>query len=412
MSDEPKKGITRREMLKWTAAAGTGLVIGASGLAPVFNWMEQKGEARRTHENAESETVAFHGVHQAGIVTPQQTFVYLVAFDLSTDRRSEVIALLKNWTVLAEKFAKGRLEKNPGNQWLPPKDTGESLDLGPARLTVTFGFGPSFFIKDGKDRYGLAAKKPKHLKDIPRMPREAIDASKSGGDVCVQVCADDKQVAFHAVRGLINEAVGKATVRWMQEGFLSMPDGKTPRNLFGFKDGTANRSLASRSAQETHLWCGSDEPGWMRGGTYMAYRKIQMFLDVWDRSSIKDQEDTFGRKKESGAPYGKKHEHDPVDLQRMPADAHVRLARSTGQQMLRRGYSYTDGIDPKTGAINAGLLFISFQRNPDQQFIPMLRLLSDKDALNEYTKHIASAMFACPRGIKKGEYIAQALFEG
>jgi deferrochelatase/peroxidase EfeB len=234
----------------------------------------------------------------------------------------------------------------------------------------------------------------------------------AGGDICIQVCADDQQVAFHAVRIFIKSAIGTATLKWMKEGFMSVPDGKTPRNLFGYKDGTANINPKNKEATDRVIWCGQGEPAWLKGGTYMAYRKIRMFLEVWDRSSLKDQEDTFGRKKLSGAPYGKVHEHDEVDMAKLPTDSHVRLTHSTGQKIFRRAYSYTDGIDQKTGNVKAGLLFISFQANPDKQLIPMLRLLSRKDALNEYTKHIGSALFACPRGVRQGEYIAQSLLEG
>nr|WP_281367818.1 Dyp-type peroxidase [Saccharibacillus deserti] len=160
------------------------------------------------------------------------------------------------------------------------------------------------------------------------------------------------------------------------------------------------------------VWCGGDEPAWMRGGSYLAYRKIRMLLEVWDRSSLKDQEDTFGRHKDSGAAYGRSGEFDAVSPAELPADSHVRLAKQDGAQMHRRAYSYTGGIDARTGNVDAGLLFLSYQRNPDKQFVPMLRLMSRTDKLNEYTSHIASGLFACPGGWKPGEYVGQRLLEG
>lgn len=414
MTDDNKKGYTRREMLKITGAAGAGIAIGASGLGSAIHFIDQFAGSEKTSasEKTDKPIVSFYGKHQAGIITPQQTYIYLISFNLDTDSRCEVIKLFKDWTKLSELLVKGKREDGHNNDFLPPKDTGEAQDLGPAHLTITFGFGPTFFVKDGKDRFGLADKRPNHLRDIPHMAHDDLDLEICGGDVCVQACADDQQVAFHTVRNFIKSAIGTATVKWMKEGFISAPDGKTPRNLFGFKDGTANINTKSKEATDRVIWCDQGEPAWMKGGTYMAYRKIRMFLEVWDRSSLKDQEDTFGRKKDSGAAYGKIHEHDGVDMGKLPSASHVRLAHSTGQQIFRRAYSYTDEMDPKTGNVRAGLLFISFQADPDKQFIPMLRLLGQKDALNEYTKHVGSALFACPRGIRQGEYIAQSLLEG
>ncbi|HET7615980.1 MAG TPA: iron uptake transporter deferrochelatase/peroxidase subunit, partial [Bacillales bacterium] len=396
-----EKGYTRREMLKMSAAAGTGLAIGASGFGSLVHVMDHMGAATKAGGKVDESVVPFYGAHQAGIVTPQQTYVYLTAFDIVSDRRGGVIDLLKKWTRQSEHMTKGRLKTEQENKWLPPEDSGEAQDLGPSNLTVTFGFGPTFFSSGGRDRFGIAGRRPKHLRAIEHMPHDDLDESLSGGDLCVQVCGNDQQVVFHAVRHLIRTAVGTAAVKWTKEGFLSAPKGKTPRNLFGFKDGTANVGNANREAMDKVVWAGEDEPDWMADGTYMAFRKIRMYLEVWDRSSLKDQEDTFGRKKASGAPYGKSRENAEIDVSKLPKNSHVRLAKSTGKQIFRRGYSYTDGIDPKTGNVKAGLLFICFQQNPEKSFLPMLRLLSKKDALNEYTKHIASAMFACPRGARK-----------
>jgi len=408
--ENKQPGYTRREILKLSAAAGLGVAVGASGLGTV-GMIVDTFSAKPTSSNKQEKTVIpFYGKHQAGIVTPQQTYLYLASFDITTNDRRELIHLLKTWTKLSERFTQGRNLDATQNDWLPPKDTGEALGLGASRLTITFGFGSSLFNKDGKDRFGLSHRKPLHLKPIPTMPRDAIDPSLSDGDIIVQVCADDQLVAFHAVRNLIKAAVGTATIKWLNAGFLNGKRGETPRNLFGFKDGTANLSINDVKKQNQVIWCGQGEPDWMKGGTYLAYRNIRMFLEIWDLSSLKEQEDTFGRRKLSGAPYGKGHEHDPVDVTKLPKDSHVALAKSTGQEIFRRGYNYSDGIEPKTGNPNAGLQFIRFQKNPQASFVPMLALLSKNDALNEYTKHIGSGLYAIPRGIKKGEYIGQALF--
>ncbi|WP_433945359.1 iron uptake transporter deferrochelatase/peroxidase subunit [Paenibacillus sp. SN-8-1] len=407
--ENPKQSVSRRDFLKLSAIAGTGITLGAAGMGAIMGIVKpENGKVAALSDDR----ISLYGQHQAGIITPQQTYMYLASFHLTGNDRSSVIRLFRDWTKFCDLSTAGGTMKTGDNTLLPPNDTGETLDLPAARLTITFGFGPTFFREEGKDRFGIAAKAPRYLKDIPRMPRENLDPSLSGGDVCIQVCAEDQQVAFHAVRNLIRLSTGYATVNWLQEGFISATPGKTPRNLFGFKDGTANSEHDNSAGYDDVVWAGEGEPDWMKGGSYLAYRKIRMLLEVWDRTSLKDQEDTFGRYKESGAAYGRSGEFDAVDMSQQPGSAHVNLAKQTGQRIHRRAYSYTNGIDPRTGNVDAGLLFLSYQKNPETQFIPMLRMMQSKDKLNEYTSHVASALFACPRGLKEGQYIGQNILEG
>ncbi|WP_442600572.1 iron uptake transporter deferrochelatase/peroxidase subunit [Paenibacillus sp. KN14-4R] len=409
-SKSKKTELSRRDFLKLTAVTGTGIAMGAAGMG-VFMGMASPSEEVKESNQTKGDRIAMYGKHQAGIITPQQTYMYIASFRIIASERADVIRLFRDWTKFCDLSTAGGNMKSGGNPLVPPSDTGETMDLPASKLTVTFGFGPSFFNDGGKDRFGIAAKAPRYLKDIPRMPREKLDLSISGGDVCVQVCADDQQVAFHAVRNFIRLSTGVATLKWMQEGFTSGVGNQTPRNLFGFKDGTANKLHQHTQGYDDVVWADEGEPSWLKGGTYLAYRKIRMLLEVWDRSAYSDQEDTFGRSKESGAPYGAKNEFDTPDISKMPADAHVRLAKESKQQIHRRAYSYTEGVDPRTGHVDAGLLFLSFQKNPDQQLIPMLRLMQNQDKLNAYTSHVASALFACPRGLREGEYIGQSIFE-
>lgn len=407
--DEQK--VSRREIIKMSLLTGTGIAIGATGLGSIATMTEAFG-GEKPNKVQKDNTIPFYGKHQAGIVTPQQTYTYIAALDLQTDELQNVIDLFKQWTQVSAVMSTGKVEYAYENDWLPPKDTGEALGLSAAKLTVTFGLGSTFFQKDDVDRYGISKKKPRNLAPIPAMPRDSLQDPYIGGDVCVQVCADDQQVAFHAIRTIIKMGIGKAEVKWLQSGFISAPKGETPRNLFGFKDGSANVSTKKQDALNRIVWADGDQQDWMNGGSYLAFRRIQMFLEVWDRSSLKDQEDTFGRKKRSGASYGNMEEHDKVKLDKLPSNSHVHIAKSTGQEIYRRAYSYTDGINPKTGSIDAGLAFISYQKSPAKQFLPMLKKMSLQDRLNEYTKHVGSALFACPRGVQKGEYIAQGLLEG
>jgi deferrochelatase/peroxidase EfeB len=307
----------------------------------------------------------------------------------------------------------------------PPDDTGEALGLGPARLTITFGFGPTLFSLNGHDRFGLASKRPVQLADLPPFPSDVLEPDRSGGDIAVQACADDPQVAFHAVRNLARIGRGTAVMRWSQLGFgrtsSTSRAQETPRNLMGFKDGTNNIKLEDEAALAEHVWAGAhDEPAWMRGGSYLVARRIRMLIEVWDRASLGDQEATIGRTKTIGAPLGGHGEFDHVDLAArsrsglptIPADAHIRLAAPTenrGIRILRRGYSFTDGMDPRLGQLDAGLFFIAYQRDPRRQFVPLQRHLARTDALNEYITHTGSAVFACPPGVAPGDYIGGTL---
>ena len=214
-------------------------------------------------------------------------------------------------------------------------------------------------------------------------------------------------------------------MRWSQLGFGRTSSTSraqdTPRNLMGFKDGTNNIKLEDTDALDRHVWVGSsDEPAWMRGGTYLVARRIRMLIEVWDRTTLHDQEQTIGRTKLTGAPLGATHEFDEVDLTAlhddrtpvMPIDAHIRLASpivNDDTRILRRGYSFTDGMDERLGQLDAGLFFISFQRDP-RAFVALQERLGRNDALNEYIAHTGSAVFACPPGVAEQGYIGDRLF--
>ena len=407
-------------MLKTAGAGGIGVLMGASGLGGFLSLTEAAEVKEQTKDS-----IPFYGNHQGGITTGVQDNLYFVALNITTESKTEVIQLFKEWTEAAEQMTKGELLKgSSSNSFIPPKDTGEAADLSPSNLTITFGVGPDFFQKDGKDRFGLKAKQPEELRDLPAFPLDALEDTWSGGDICIQACADDLQVAFHAVRNLVRIARGKAVIHWAQTGFQRTKQAdankKTPRNLFGFKDGTINPNVKKESEMNEKVWVQpGDGPDWLVGGSYMVVRRIQMYIEVWDRTALGEQEKTFGRHRDTGAPLGLKNEFDTADFQvkdehgqlMIPADSHMSLAHGDGkQQILRRAYSYADGMDPKTGSFDAGLLFICFQRNPSKQFIPMQRRLAQNDKLNEYIIHRGSAIFACLPGVKDGGYIGETLF--
>jgi deferrochelatase/peroxidase EfeB len=391
--------LSRRALLGAGAAGGLA-VAGVAGCGS-----EERPTAPR---------VPFRGRHQAGIATPVQDRLHFAAFDV-VGTRADLRDMLREWTVAAERMTAGRLAGRDDNALLPPVDTGEAMGLTPARLTVTFGFGPSLF----DDRFGLARSRPGPLRPIPVLPGDELDAARSGGDLCVQACADDPQVAFHAVRNLARIGRGVVVMRWSQLGFgrtsTTSRAQATPRNLMGFKDGTNNLKGEDAAALHRHVWVGREGLAWLRDGSYLVTRRIRMLIETWDRASLADQEQTIGRTKTEGAPIGGRREHDTVNLRsrRLPVDAHIRLASphtNGGVRILRRGYSFTDGFDDELGQLDAGLFFISYQRDPSQ-FVALQRRLGTSDALNEYIKHTSSALFAVPPGLQsRDDWIGRGLF--
>jgi deferrochelatase/peroxidase EfeB len=405
---------TRRSLLRSAGIGAAGIGLGAGGYLVGQESAEASGSG--------TGSVPFFGQHQAGIDTPAQDRLHFASFDLLTENPAELRELMREWTLAASEMTAGEMIGDVNDlEPAPPDDTGETVGHLPSNLTVTFGFGPGLFERPG---LGLAAKRPAALREIPPLPADELNGLESGGDVCVQACSDDPQVAFHAIRNLARIGRGTVAMRWSQLGFgrtsSTTRAQDTPRNLMGFKDGTVNIKAEDTDAMDRFVWVGGGGPAWMRGGSYMVTRRIRMLLEVWDRSPLEDQEQTIGRAKYSGAPLGGHDEFEPLDfaarqpsgLPAIPVDAHVRLASAQandGERILRRGYSFTDGVDESLGELEAGLFFIAFQRDPEKQFVAIQRRLGANDALNEYIKHVGSAVFAVPPGARKGGYVGEAL---
>ena len=394
--------LSRRGFLGGVGAAGAGLGIAAAVAAT-------HAEAVSSPGSDVAAKIDFHGRHQAGIGTASQDRLAFAAFDVTTTDRAALRRLLQDWTAAAVAMTEGALVPGPSHEPVaPPADTGEAVGLPPSGLTVTIGFGPSLF----DDRFGLADRRPAALAPLPPLPGDELDDLRSGGDIAIQACSNDPQVAFHVIRNLARIASGSAVMRWSQLGFgrtSSTSDGQsTPRNLFGFKDGTRNIHGEDRSAMADHVWVHDADQPWMQGGTYLVSRRIRMLIESWDRDFLADQESIFGRFKTSGAPLTGHHELDDPDYAAtspdgrpvIPDGSHIRLAspeNNGGLRILRRGFSYTDGMDPN-GLLDAGLFFICFQDDP-QSFVTLQRKLGAHDALNEYIKHTGSGLFACPTGL-------------
>lgn len=418
-------GLSRRGLLGLAIGAGAaGLAVGA-GAGATAGVAVGKARAQAGADTPYS----FFGEHQAGITTPVQDHLHFASFDMMDgNSRDDLISLLQDWSYASARMAQG-LEVSAtgavgGSPEAPPDDTGEALGLPVNSLTITIGIGPTLFADStGKDRFGIAHQRPAGLKVLPPFLGEDLDPNHTGGDLCIQACADDPQVAVHAIRNLSRIAFGRARLRWSQLGFgrtsRTTAAQTTPRNLFGFKDGTANILATDEAALKDHVWvAASDEPAWLAGGSYLVARKIDMLIEIWDRVRLAEQDRVIGRDKGEGAPLSGGTEgtapnfaaKDATGQTKIDRDSHVRMVHPDfhkGNRILRRGYNFVDGNDG-LGALDAGLFFLSYQRRPEQ-FIELQRALSS-DLMNEYIRHVGSGIWAIPPGAKPGSYVGAGLF--
>ncbi len=412
-------GVSRRELLFGAAAAG-GFALGACPAGG--SAVAAQGPALDADEDTVDLTISypFYGEgEQAGISTPQQRHSVYMTFDLTSPNPRDLQVLLARWSAGIAQLMAGKTvgQVEPARPSATGADTGEALDLAPASLTVTVGLGPRVFT----DTYGLADHRPPAMRELLRLPSDALRPELTGGDLSLQACADDPQVAYHAIRNLARMAreIGAASTRWTVLGFGRASAGKgqvTPRNLMGFKDGT--RNIKEDADFDTFVWI-DDGPEWQRRGTYQVVRKIQMHIENWDVDPVSDQNRIFGRFKVDGAPLTGDGEFDTPDFEAMDRDgnpvidpaSHIRLAafeNNNGVRIFRRGYNYTDGIN-QYGFLDAGLLFISYQNDP-ASFELLQTKLGAADSLNEYIRHIGSAIFFIPPAPQEGSYIAQTMF--
>jgi deferrochelatase/peroxidase EfeB len=410
-------GISRR------TAIGVGLAAGATGVLV--------GRKVLPAQQRRSATYSLRGAHQPGITTEVQDHLHFASFDVTTTSRHELEQMLMAWTVAAERMMSGRpagaVGSVGGRPDLAPDDTGEAMDLDTANLSITIGFGPGLFRdRSGRDRFGLAHLQPEALRPLPRFPLDTLTPGASGGDLCVQACADDPQIAVHAVRNLTRIGFGTVGMRWSQHGFgrssATTRKQTTPRNLMGFKDGTANIRSDETDELAKHVWVADDDDrsaSWLAGGSYLVTRRGMITVELWDRQKLRDQEEFVGRTKAEGAPLTGRKEFDEPDFTAVaggepaiPEDAHVRVVHPTnhgGARILRRGYNIADGTNA-IGRMDAGLFFIGFVRDPGKQFVPIQLAMARSDALMEYLRFTQSSIFAVPPGISEGQFLGQALF--
>ncbi|RZU22032.1 iron uptake transporter deferrochelatase/peroxidase subunit [Streptomyces sp. BK239] len=410
-SAEPSaEGLTRRKLLG--TAGATGLVLGAAGGAAGYAAAPAQAAPL---SSIGSEQVLFHVKHQPGITQGLQARGHLVAFDLTAGAgRKEATALMRRWSQTAQRLMAGEAA--------PHDDTDVARDAGPSSLTITFGFGHSFFT-----RTGLEKQRPVSLDPLPAFSSDRLDRSRSDGDLWVQIGANDALVAFHALRAIQKDAGSAARVRWQMNGFNRTPGATahpmTARNLMGQMDGTRNPKPVEPDFEKRIFVpaSGSNDPAWMAHGSYAVVRRIRMLLDDWEKLSVPAQEQVIGRRKSDGAPLTGGSETTEMDLEKtdangdlvVPLNAHARITRpdqNGGAAMLRRPFSYHDGID-RDGTPDAGLLFVCWQADPLRGFVTVQRKLDRGDALSKYIRHETSGLFAVPGGAAEGEYVGQRLLE-
>ncbi|MDC0727530.1 iron uptake transporter deferrochelatase/peroxidase subunit [Phytobacter diazotrophicus] len=426
MNDKEEYGVSepsRRRLLKGMGALGGALAL--AGGCPVAHAAKPQSAPGTLSPNARMEKQPFYGEHQAGILTPQQASMMLVAFDVLASDKADLQRLFRLLTQRIAFLTEGGPAPETPNPRLPPMDSGIlGPFIAPDNLTITVSLGDSLF----DDRFGLRAQKPKKLQKMERFPNDALVSSLSHGDLLVQICANTQDTVIHALRDLIKHTPDLLSVRWKREGFISdhaaRSKGKeTPVNLLGFKDGTANPDSNDNALMEKVVWVTSDqaEPAWAVGGSYQAVRIIQFHVEFWDRTPLKEQQTIFGRDKQTGAPLGMHNEHDVPDYASDPGgdvialDSHIRLANprtpeTQSSLMMRRGYSYSLGVT-NAGQLDMGLLFVCYQHDLEKGFLTVQKRLNG-EALEEYIKPIGGGYFFVLPGVKdQNQYLGQALLE-
>lgn len=399
--------LSRRRLL-----LGGGATLAGGGLAGAAAALALSGESTTSTETgatavaAGTQSVSFHGTHQAGIETTAQANVRFLALDLPTGADTDhVRRLLRLLTDDAARLTAGRTPLAAFDPELPAL---------PSRLTVTFGFGAGLF-----DAIGRADDCPEVIRSLPTFSTDQLQDRWSGGDLLLQVCGDDAIPLSYALRRLVRDARDLATVRWCQTGFNpargSEESGTTPRNLMGQRDGTANPEPGTDEFART-VW--ATGPDWLAGGSMLVLRRIRMDLDTWDDLGRPAKEMATARRMSDGSPVTGGSESDEpdteaLDEQGLPVvadEAHVvrAAARNTAERMLRRGFSYDDGPDAD-GNSDSGLLFAAYQADAATAFVPVQERLAASDAMNLWITHIGSAAFVVPPGCAEGEFVGQAL---
>lgn len=407
---------TRRQFLKKLGFIGSIITIckNFSFASSIDNYLESNVSLL--------ENQSFYGINQSGILTPQQSNIMLISFDVLAENKKDLKRLFILLTNRIDFLTKKRKIEDT-NIKMPPKDSGILGNIiYPNNLTITVSVGYSLFDKN----FNIKQFIPTKLKEMEHFPNDALDDKLCHGDLLLQICANSNDTVIHALRDIVKYTPDLLSIKWLKEGFISnhaaFSKGKiTPTNLLGFKDGTANPDSKNYKIMNRFIWVNSlnKEPIWCYGGSYQVIRIIKFRIEFWDRIPLQEQQRIFGREKYSGAPLGMFNEHDKplydnkTDNKLIPSDSHIRLANPNNDNnhtILRRGYNYSQGIT-SSGQLNMGLLFICYQNDLEKGFLSIQNSLN-KEPLEEYIKPIGGGyFFVLPGVIKKKNYLAQSLIE-
>ncbi|GHJ60533.1 peroxidase [Nocardioides sp. OK12] len=402
----PAPRVSRRRFLGYVGSTGVGAAAGARGVPGVGGAGGPPASSAPAAAGAPGRTIKPWGAHQPGVATAQTEVTELVALDLRADVDREALGrLMRLWTGDIEALTAGRGAPGDPAPWLsqPASD-----------LTITVGVGPDAC------RPGLFGAGPDGFAAVPPMSRDRLQERWSGGDLLVVVTGRDGTTVAHAVRRLVADAAPFARARWRQAGSWNPtgPDGRpqTGRNLFGQVDGSGNPHPGSPLFDST-VWV---REGRWAGGSTLVVRRIRMDLDTWDELTRDEQERSVGRALADGAPLTGGMEVDELDLSArsqgrlvVPVDAHARRAHPSlngGRRMFRKGANYTREVETEQGVeVESGLVFLAYQADLLDQFVPVQRMLDESDQLNEWTTAIGSATFAVLPGFEQGSWLGEQL---
>lgn len=448
--------ISRRAALKALGLATAGAVAGGAAVATVGGVLPKDQSSTSSVPitpvppapdqpltQAVQHLFPFEGIRQAGVITDPPEAVLLVSLNVLPTTPDGLVKLMQTLTARIREMMAGQIgAASAEDESFPPRNTGE-LGYDPlkdGRLSIMVGLGSSLFTQDGKDRFGLAAKKPIALKAMPRdLAGDRLNQNLLDGDILLQISSDHPLVNLHAFRDILKNTKGLVSPNWVQPGFQrylqNVPPGEAnARGLLGFKDGTANLNAKDNYLMESMIWTGSEEPGWAQGGTYVAIRIIREQIERWDRLNLSQQEASIGRSKTTGAILGNEKEQTPPNYaadpngERVPLNAHIRKSNprlgqeSDKRRMLRRGFLYMNGVD-KSGLLDAGFLFQGFCRNIEEQFEFVKRNYmtnrhfpqqnTGAQDLDEYIFCVGGGYFFVPPGVEKDDrFLTDALLLG